>query len=734
MNDISSAKQVEILVVEDNPVEFTWLNALLLKAGYKVRHAKNGKEGFSNLCEHSCKLVISDIQLPIISGYELCSQIKNHETLGHTPVILVSGQHEPEHIINSLNAGADNYLIKPIDDAHLLNCIQSLLASTVRNKDSETAPSSSFEYNGKHFTDNVDARRAINLLLSMNENTLAQRQELIKAQSQLNLSNKESEEKLRSLYELSPLGIALTDMNGHYIEFNEAFRLICGYPEAELKAIDYWTLTPKEYEADEISQLESLTKTGHYGPYEKEYVRKDGTRVPLCLNGLIVTGQDGQKYIWSIVQDITDRRLAESRMRERADKDLYASSIKYQMLFESSRDALMILTPPSWNFTAANKATLQMFGATSMEDFIQYKAWELSPEKQPDGYDSTAKAYENIEITLREGSHFFEWDHLRLSGQPFFADVMLTRMEDEGKFFILASVRDITDRKQNEAALQKEKSEQALLIKKLEETQTQLIQSDKLASIGQLAAGVAHEINNPIGYVYSNLGTLKKYVQDMLSLLDVYEQIETKVFDTEQLVQIKETKERLDIAYLKDDLRVLIDESKDGITRVKKIVQSLKDFSHADSVDEWQLSNLHQGLDSTLNIVNNEIKYKANVIKEYGDIPDVECLPSQLNQVFMNLLVNAAHAIEDRGSITIRTDQQEHEVRVEISDTGKGIPPENLQKIFEPFFSTKPIGKGTGLGLSLSYGIIQKHRGRIEVSSEVGKGSSFRVYIPIERS
>jgi signal transduction histidine kinase len=165
----------------------------------------------------------------------------------------------------------------------------------------------------------------------------------------------------------------------------------------------------------------------------------------------------------------------------------------------------------------------------------------------------------------------------------------------------------------------------------------------------------------------------------------------------------------------------------------KVIVQSLKDFSHADVTDEWRFSSLRSGLDSTLNIVNNEIKYKAEVIREYGDIPDVECLPSQLNQVFMNLLVNAAHAIEEHGTITVRTGKERDEVWVDIVDTGHGIPPEHLQKIFDPFFTTKPVGKGTGLGLSLSYGIVQKHHGRFEVKSEVGRGTTFRVWLPVKQ-
>ena len=271
------------------------------------------------------------------------------------------------------------------------------------------------------------------------------------------------------------------------------------------------------------------------------------------------------------------------------------------------------------------------------------------------------------------------------------------------------------------------------LNQQLKETQSHLMQSEKMASIGQLAAGVAHEINNPIGYVYSNLGTLDKYVQETFKLLDLYERAEVAITDVEILRNIQSVKGKMDISFIKEDLSSLMNESKDGITRVKQIVQNLKDFSHVGASDEWHFSDLHKGLDSTLNIVNNEIKYKAEVIREYGAIPEVECLSSQLNQVFMNLLVNAAHAIEEHGTITIRTGVIDDEVWVEVADTGKGIKPEHMKKIFDPFFTTKPIGKGTGLGLSLSYGIIQKHHGRIEVQSEVGKGTTFRVWLPVKQ-
>lgn len=268
---------------------------------------------------------------------------------------------------------------------------------------------------------------------------------------------------------------------------------------------------------------------------------------------------------------------------------------------------------------------------------------------------------------------------------------------------------------------------------KLSDAQSKLIQSEKLASIGQLAAGVAHEINNPIGFIFSNFGTLEQYLEDLFQMLDAYEQAEASVSDGAALARIRSLKADLDIDYLKEDIPNLMRESRDGIQRVRKIVQDLKDFSRVDARQEWESVDLHAGIDSTLNIVNNEIKYKADVVKHYGALPEVQCLPSELNQVFMNLLVNAAHAITaERGTITISTGVEGPNVWVEVADTGAGIAQENLKRIFDPFFTTKPVGKGTGLGLSLSYGIVQKHSGRMEVHSELGVGTRFRITLPIQ--
>lgn len=285
-----------------------------------------------------------------------------------------------------------------------------------------------------------------------------------------------------------------------------------------------------------------------------------------------------------------------------------------------------------------------------------------------------------------------------------------------------------------EAELLRRNRELTELNEQLSRAQQQLLQSEKLASIGQLAAGVAHEINNPISFVFSNFGTLETYIADLLRVVAAYEAAEEHIGDAGAKAGIAALRGQVELDYLVEDVPVLMSESREGIERVRKIVQDLKDFSRVDERQDWQWVDLHRGIDSTLNIVNNEVKYKADIVKHYGDIPEVECLPSQINQVILNIVVNGAHAISGaRGCITIRTGQEGEHVWIEISDTGCGIPEAIQSRIFDPFFTTKAIGSGTGLGLSLSYGIIQKHGGRIEVRSKVGAGATFRIVLPIRQ-
>jgi two-component system NtrC family sensor kinase len=275
-------------------------------------------------------------------------------------------------------------------------------------------------------------------------------------------------------------------------------------------------------------------------------------------------------------------------------------------------------------------------------------------------------------------------------------------------------------------------SELIELNRQLDLTKSQLLQADKMASIGQLAAGVAHEINNPIGYIYSNFSTLQSYIEALFRMLHAYKNAEESISDPAVAASLARLRRDTEIDFLQEDIPLLMTQSKDGLERVRTIVQNLKDFSHVDAQQTWSWFNLKIGIDSTLNIVSNEIKYCADVVREYGDVPDIQCLSSQINQVAMNLIINAAHAIgQGRGTITIRTGTAGDRVWFSVTDTGCGIAPENLARIFDPFFTTKPVGKGTGLGLSVSYGIVKHHGGNIEVESEVGKGTTFRVLLPM---
>lgn len=294
-----------------------------------------------------------------------------------------------------------------------------------------------------------------------------------------------------------------------------------------------------------------------------------------------------------------------------------------------------------------------------------------------------------------------------------------------------ALAREVMTRREAEVRLRDEHQRQLTMEHQLQQAQEQLLQSEKMAAIGQLAAGVAHEINNPTGYVLSNLGTLQKYLEDVMQVLAAYEACAASLAqDTEHGRKIAALRQALDLDYIKGDVLELLRESREGMNRVRKIVQDLKEFSHTDS-GEWQWADLHACMESTLNVVWNELKYRTEVVKEYGAVPLVYCIPSQINQVIMNLLTNAAQAIPEHGTITLRTGQAGDEAWFEISDTGVGIPPEHLHRVFEPFFTTKPVGKGTGLGLSLSFGIVHKHAGRIEVDSVMGRGTTFRVWLPI---
>lgn len=281
-------------------------------------------------------------------------------------------------------------------------------------------------------------------------------------------------------------------------------------------------------------------------------------------------------------------------------------------------------------------------------------------------------------------------------------------------------------------------------LEELKQTQSQLIQSEKMSSLGQLVAGIAHEINNPVNFIYGNIEYTKSYTKDLLDLVNLYQQNYPNPTSA-----IQDKIEAIDLEFIIEDLSKILSSMKMGTERIRQIVLSLRNFSRLDEADMKPV-DIHEGIENTLLILNNRLKRDIEVIRKYGDLPLVECYPAQLNQVFMNIIANAIDALEEslvigqkslvkeagqmtKPQIIIQTEMVDYNyVRVGISDNGPGIPPEIKNKLFDPFFTTKPMGKGTGLGLSISYQIIEKHRGKIEVISELGEGTELAIALPIK--
>jgi len=468
---------------------------------------------------------------------------------------------------------------------------------------------------------------------------------------------------------------------------------------------------------------------------------------------------------------------------------LRKSERKFHAIFDQTFQFIGLLTTDGV-LLEANKSSLEFTGVAESEalnrPFWETPWWQHSQEERDIVRQAVQKAAQGEFIR-------FETTHRAADGSLRCIDFSIKPVRDEAGqiVLLLPEGRDITERKRDEEAihlqaveLEQEVAERqmaqeslqvqaALLEKEIEErrkaqdalekmnegleqrvlertaelnernnevqqayddlkrVQGQLLQQDKMASIGQLAAGVAHEINNPMGFIISNLGSLGKYVDKMTAYLTSEENRLTGCApEIRQLAAQERLKYKID--HICRDMPDLITESSEGAQRVRQIVQDLKSFSRIDGA-EFAAADINEGLESTISIAWNELKYKATIVKEYGQLPLVWCNPGQLNQVFLNILVNAAHAIEEQGEIRIETSAENGSVRIAISDTGCGIPPENVTRIFDPFFTTKAVGKGTGLGLAIAYDIVtNKHGGSITVNSRVESGTTFTISLPVK--
>ena len=411
-----------------------------------------------------------------------------------------------------------------------------------------------------------------------------------------------------------------------------------------------------------------------------------------------------EKY--RLQQEIKGQRVEiETAGRELAEKveQLKKSEKRQKLIFEGSPVG-MILVNTERKVVEINSATLAMIRRTSEEVIGRFCHEVFCPDERDNclrfDKEDTMNSSERTIIDSR--------------GKRVPVLKKVIPIEIEGETFLLEGFVDISERKALEA---------------------QLIHSEKMASIGQLAAGVAHEINNPTGFVASNLNTLSEYTGDVAAvlkecghLLSLCEELDGGTGESARRAQ--ELWKESDLDYVLEDLGNLIKESIEGTDRIRKIVGDLKDFSRTDKHEAEEI-NINEAIDKTLNVAWNEIKYKAEVVKEYGDLPYITCLAGQIDQAILNILVNAAQAMKEKGTITIRTYVKDENVCVEISDTGVGIPPDIQKKMFDPFFTTKPVGEGTGLGLNITYNIIRQHNGDIAVHSKPGEGTTFTISLPI---
>jgi len=399
---------------------------------------------------------------------------------------------------------------------------------------------------------------------------------------------------------------------------------------------------------------------------------------------------------------------------KRAEQALQESERWHRALFEHAHDALLTLAPPTWRFTSGNPAALDMFGISNADRLVSCSISDCSPERQPDGRASTEKAQELLETAMREGSLFFEWALTRSSGDSFSASVLLTRIEGDDHPLLLATIRDESEKKRLEASM---------------------AQADRLANMGMLAASMAHELNNPLAYVHYNVESL---AQDLPLLASATERccaaLRGQVGDATYADIVGDGASMLEPAMFED----AIDRAREalgGTRRMKAMTRGLGIFSRVEQVERSRFQ-LETAIEAAISLAANELSQRARLVRTYGQVPAVWASEGKLSQVFLNLLLNAAHAIEEgtaqNNQIRICTWAEGSNALVEITDTGKGIPQENLTRIFEPFFTTKPAGLGTGLGLAICSSIVTELGGDLRVESAVGKGTRFVLRLPIK--
>ncbi|MGL5058955.1 MAG: PAS domain S-box protein [Microcoleus sp.] len=564
---------------------------------------------------------------------------------------------------------------------------------------------------------------------------------------QLKRDLKASESRFRSAIEKNGDGIAIVNQKGFVCFVNPSAEALFNSTKKELVGQQFFgslvvegSACDLEMDADIIPQIGDTDATGRrVVKTEVKAIRKHKENAAVEMR-VVETEWDGEMAYLATLRDVTDRKRAEEILWL-YDRAMAATSTGIVICDASVVEHPIIYCNPAF------------------ENMTGYKRREIIGKncRFLQGSDTDPAAIKIIRQALQtESECFVTLKNYRKDGTDFWNALSISPVRDRtGKLTHFIGVqRDITDRKQAEEALrhsEMQSREQTAKLQatlgELKDTHSQLVQSEKMSSLGLLIAGVAHEINNPVSFIYGNLAHLKNYTQDLIHLLKLYQE-----HYPEPVAEIREEIQANELDFLIEDLPQIMSSMNVGVERIFQIVQSLRNFSRQDN-SGMKPVNIHEGIDSTLLILNHRLKGNGNtppiqVLKEYGELPEVECLSGQINQVFMNIISNAIDALDECNSertfqemrdnpsqIKISTTVDNNFAAIAISDTGPGVNAEIQERIFDTFFTTKPEGKGTGMGLSISYQIVvEKHKGELNCTSEIGKGTEFIIKLPIVHS
>ncbi|MEC4804172.1 MAG: PAS domain S-box protein [Jaaginema sp. PMC 1080.18] len=468
---------------------------------------------------------------------------------------------------------------------------------------------------------------------------------------------------------------------------------------------------------------------------ETTFQHQEGYEIPVSQVAIAHKSETGEvEFFSNVARDISDRKRSEAALRE--------SQMRFQAILDNAPAAIFIKSIAG-QYLVMNRHAEALLNLEP-NHCLGKTDYDIFPSEMA----RNIRQAENQIIEKRQAAQLEE-EIVTPDGIRTYFSIKFPLFDADGQVYAICGIaNDITDRKLAEIALQQQTQELENTLRELRRTQSQLIQNEKLSSLGHLVAGVAHEINNPVNFIYGNLTHAREYIKDLLELVSLYQKSTAN-----SNPEIQEVSEEIDLEFLLEDLPKLLDSMKIGADRIKQIVASLRNFSRTDETDIKKV-DIHEGIESTLMILRNRLKAKSDypeiqVIRNYSSIPPIECYPGPLNQVFMNILVNAIDAIEEHqqgktyaeiktqsGTIAIETQLESNDnIKIIIADNAGGIPETIISCLFDPFFTTKAVGKGTGLGLSISYQIItEKHKGTLECFSEIGKGTKFVIAIPVRQT